>query len=192
MPSGVLPRTMDAEEVIPRRALIPITMAPIILLLGLIPLLTLFPSLGASQVLGEVAELDRLEQKAEEAMGQGDSHGAALSIGKAALMASILAEQEQEKPSGELWNAAGQLFRGQEDVYRALALFEQTGGTPPPPAGVCQALHHSLTKIQLVHKNLENIHGQQDSDVAHRIKRYLDSTQEWEILIPELIQDVSC
>ena len=144
------------------------------------------------QVIGEVAELDRLEQQAEEAMAQGDSQGAALSIGKAALMSSILVKQGHQKPSAELWKAAGQLFRGQEDTYRALALFEQAGGTPPPPGGVCQALRHSLENIQQVQGKLHGLRNHQDFTIAERAKRYWDSTQDWKSLIPELIQDISC
>src|SRR5690606_11439651 len=57
----------------------------IILLLSLV-------GTGQAQVMGEEAELDRLRAKAEEAMGNDDAESAAMSMGRAALMAAQLAK----------------------------------------------------------------------------------------------------
>ena len=97
-------------------------------------------NLSQAQVLGEKAELFRLEDKAEDAIAQGDPNGAALTIGKAALMASVLAEKETNPQTRQIYDGAEALFRAQENGYRALALFEQAGGQLPPPGGVCQLL----------------------------------------------------
>ncbi|MEE8234745.1 MAG: hypothetical protein V3R11_00900, partial [Nitrospirales bacterium] len=64
--------------------------------LGIMALGLATPSAVAAQLIGEEAELDRLQEKAEASMALGDLEGAALNIGKAALMASILAKKEPE------------------------------------------------------------------------------------------------
>ncbi len=62
-------------------------------------------------VMGEKAEMDRLEVKAEEAMANGDSNGATLAIGRAALMASILAKKESNPKTKLVYASAEDLFR---------------------------------------------------------------------------------
>ncbi|MEO6203410.1 MAG: hypothetical protein ABIU05_24560 [Nitrospirales bacterium] len=86
---------------------------------------------GLAQVSGELGEMDRLEQQAEDAIANGDPEGAALSIGKAALMAKLLAQKEEYQQTRLLYQAAETLFRGQEQGYRTFALFERAGGQPP-------------------------------------------------------------
>ena len=49
-----------------------------------------------AQVMGEEAELDRLRAKAEDAMGNDDAEGAAMSMGRAALMAAQLSKRQAE------------------------------------------------------------------------------------------------
>ena len=71
-------------------------------------------SVAFSQVMGEEAELERLQNKAEEAMANDDADGAAMNIGKAALMAGQLANRQ--KDAGRM-----QWYRGAEAHERALA-----------------------------------------------------------------------
>jgi hypothetical protein len=52
-------------------------------------------SLVFGQVMGEEAELERLQNKAEEAMANDDADAAAMNIGKAALMAGQLANRQK-------------------------------------------------------------------------------------------------
>ena len=82
-------------------------------------------------MMGEKAEMDRLEVKAEEAMANGDPNGATLAIGRAALMASVLAKQQNNPQIKLVYEGAEALFRAQENAYRALAIFEQAGGQLP-------------------------------------------------------------
>src|SRR6476620_6882204 len=53
-------------------------------------------SVAFGQVMGEEAELERLQHKAEEAMANEDADGAAMNIGKAALMAGQLASRQKD------------------------------------------------------------------------------------------------
>ena len=90
--------------------------------------------------MGDVAEMDRLESRAEEAMANGDPEGATLTIGRAALMASFLAERETDHKAKLVYGGAESLFRAEENGYRAVALFERAGGRPPAPSSVCRIL----------------------------------------------------
>ena len=94
---------------------------------------------GQAQVMGEEAELDRLRAKAEDAMGNDDAETAAMSMGRAALMASQLAKRQTESATRQTFNATEHLYRSQEHGYRAVALFRRAGGEHPPFAGACGA-----------------------------------------------------
>ena len=136
--------------------------------------------------------MDRLEQKAEEAIAQGDPNGAALNIGKAALMASVLAGKETDPQTKQIYGGAEALFRAQESSYRALALFEQAGGQLPAPSGVCQLLglaqQNGNTAAQKLEQQPETI-----SSVSNDLRqRFSDKAQEWVQLINELQTDFSC
>ena len=93
-----------------------------------------------AQVLGEEAEMERLQNKADEAIENGDHDGAALNMGKAALMASQLAKKQSDKTKAHWLYGAENLFRAQEQAYRAQALFERAGGQVPASSGVCGSL----------------------------------------------------
>jgi len=110
-----------------------------------------------AQVMGELGEMDRLEDRAEEAIANGDADSAALNMGKAALMAKIVAQQEDSKNNRLLFQTAEILFRGQEQGYRALAMFDQAGGQPPAPRGVCQFLARSRQMINESHSSLKDV-----------------------------------
>ena len=77
--------------------------------------------------------MNRLEQQADDLASQNDPEGAALAIGKAAMMADHLIVHSQKSERKTIFQSTSSLFRGQELVLRSLALFEQTGGIPPAP-----------------------------------------------------------
>lgn len=147
---------------------------------------------GLAQVSGELGEMDRLEQKAEDAIANGDPEGAALSIGKAALMAKILAQKEEHQPTRFLYQAAETLFRGQEQGYRAFALFERAGGQPPASKGVCQYLSHADEKVKQSQNDLKALADFTNESLRDRQQRQIGKTQEWERLLQGLKQDLSC
>lgn len=145
-----------------------------------------------AQVLGELPEMDRLEQRADDAIANGDPEGAALSIGKAALMASLIADQEENPNSRSLFEAARTLFRGQEQGYRALALFERSGGQPPASKGVCQYLFQASEKVKESEMTLKSLLDFPNESLRERRQRHLARTKEWDGLIQGLQQDFSC
>ena len=63
---------------------------PLVLILSL----GLIYGSASAQVMGDEAELDRLRIKAEDAMANDDPEGAAMSMGRAALMTVHLAKRE--------------------------------------------------------------------------------------------------
>lgn len=147
---------------------------------------------GLAQVAGELGGMDRLEQQAEDAIANGDPEGAALSIGKAALMAKILAQKEEDQQTRFLYQAAETLFRGQEHGYRAFALFERAGGQPPASKGVCQYLSHADEKVKQSQNDLKSLANFTNESLRDRQERHIGKTQEWERLRQGLQQDLSC
>jgi hypothetical protein len=97
-------------------------------------------SIAFGQVMGEEAELERLQHKAEEAMANDDADGAAMNIGKAALMAGQLANRQKDAGRSQWYRGAESLFRAQEHTYRAQALFVRAGGQLPASSGVCGSM----------------------------------------------------
>ena len=135
--------------------------------------------------------MDRLEQKAEEAMANQDAEGAALTIGKAALMAQIVAQRMDTNEARFLYQTAEVMFRGQEYGYRALALFEQAGGQSPASKGVCQYLSRAKEEITRSHTNFRDLHNLSPS-LVDRGQRYMVQSEEWLEIIQEIHQDFSC
>ena len=100
-----------------------------------------------AQVIGDEAEMERLQTKAEDAMAVGDPDGAAMSAGKAALMAAQLAKRQRSQAAAQWYRGAEALFRAQEHAYRAQALFQRAGGQLPASSGVCGSL--AMAKQQI-------------------------------------------
>ena len=154
--------------------------------------MVLIPYLGIAQVVGQLGEMDRLEQQAEELAAQADPEGAALAIGKAAMMADILTTESEKPATGEIYQAASLLYRAQELGFRALALFERTGGTPPAPAGVCQYLIQGHKKLADSHDLLERTSSVSPKEIKVRREKLLQKNEEWENLLLGLHKDFAC
>ncbi|HEX3204046.1 MAG TPA: hypothetical protein VHQ67_04780 [Nitrospiraceae bacterium] len=93
-----------------------------------------------AQVMGEEAEMARLQNRAEEAIANDDPDGAAMNMGKAALMASQLAKRQANSGQSQWLRGTEAFFRAQEQAYRALALFQRAGGQTPASSGVCGSM----------------------------------------------------
>ncbi len=148
-------------------------------------------TISSAQHIGEQAEMNRLEEQAADLAGQDDPDGAALAIGKAAMMAKIVAQQQGERPVRSLLESVGIFFRGQEYAYRALAIFQQTGGQPPAPRGVCQFLEQAgelMTQSDLSLTKITNLKPPADS--SHQ--RYTTQLDQWKIILPEITDDLAC
>jgi len=148
--------------------------------------------LSLAQVVGELGEMDRLEHQADDLAAQSDPEGAALAIGKAAMMADLLTTESQKPATGEIFQAASRLYRAQELGFRALALFERTGGTPPAPAGVCQYLFQGHQKLTDSKDLLEHTSSVSPEEIKVRREKLLQKNEEWKNLLLDLHKDFAC
>lgn len=151
--------------------------------------LTIGPLLSDAQVVGDEAELGRLQSKAEEAIGNDDADGAAMMMGRAALLAAQLGKRETE------WERAfrkGQeaLFRSQENTYRAMALFRRAGGQLTASSGVCGSLalaHTSLSHVAEVTRP-----SSQDARLQKEAEHLQESADNWHQVIVSLVAEYQC
>ncbi|CAE6786341.1 hypothetical protein [Nitrospira defluvii] len=167
---------------------------------GLIParvlatlLLVTVVGTGQAQVLGEEAELDRLRAKAEEAMGNDDAEGAAMSMGRAALMAAQLAKRQTEAGLQHTFKTAEHLYRSQEHGYRAIALFRRAGGELPASAGVCGSLQLARLELQHAQEGLSQaIPAPAAKSDAARLGTVRQTTDDWTTLLESMQWDFRC
>ena len=159
--------------------------------LGLISMV-LMTHLSFAQVVGKVGEMDRLEQQADNLAAQADPEGAALAIGKAAMMADLLKTESQKPSTGRIFHAASLLYRAQELGFRALALFERTGGTPPAPVGVCQYLFQGHQKLDGSKNLLDRTSPVFPEEIKVRREKLLQNNEEWKNLLLGLHNDFAC
>ena len=155
-------------------------------------LVAFFKSHLAAQAIGELAEMNRLEEQADALIAQADPEGAAQAIGKAAMMADILAQTAQNPLARSVFQAASLQYRAQERGLRALALFERTGGTPPAPAGVCHYLFQANTKLQDSKALLEQTSHVFEKEMQIRRDSLIQRNEEWKNLFQGLQQDFGC
>lgn len=148
---------------------------------------------GQAQVMGEEAELDRLRTKAEEAMGNDDAEGAAMNMGRAALMAAQLAKRQAEPIPRQTFKAAEHLYRSQEHAYRAVALFRRAGGEPPASAGVCSSLQLAQLELQHAHTLLGRPEPAEGKDGASpRLQAVRQTTEDWAIVLDSMQGEFRC
>ena len=146
----------------------------------------------AAQVIGNEAEMDRLQGKAEEAMANEDPEGAAMNMGRAALMAKFLAKAHQEDISAvRLFQGAEPLFRSQEHSYRAMALFRRAGGQLPASSGVCGSLSLAQQSLQQALATL-NDDNNTPGPVATKATQLREAATDWVTVIDSLIGDYQC
>jgi hypothetical protein len=101
--------------------------------------------------MGDEAELERLRVKAEEAIASDDPEGAAMNMGRAALMAKRLGLLSRDNhASVRLYQGAESLFRSQEHGYRAMALFRRAGGQLPASSGAANPFLFHWSNVQRV------------------------------------------
>ncbi|MEO6544799.1 MAG: hypothetical protein ABIP05_12230 [Nitrospiraceae bacterium] len=146
----------------------------------------------AAQVIGNEAEMDRLQGKAEEAMANEDPEGAAMNIGRAALMAKMLAKSHKEDVSSvRLFQGAETLFRSQEHSYRAMALFRRAGGQLPASSGVCGSFSLAQQSLQQALATL-NDEKNAPGPVASKAIQLREAATNWVTAIDSLIADYQC
>ncbi|MXX11774.1 MAG: hypothetical protein F4201_10875 [Nitrospira sp. SB0677_bin_15] len=120
-------------------------------------------------------------------MAQGDPQGAANSIGRAALLASQLGKQETLKTDQLPYRIMADLFRAQEQVYQAMALFQQSGERVPVSSGICSLL--SLGKQRAARAQENNSITGTGTEVHDRLHQ---QTMEWLDIVGELQEEWAC
>lgn len=155
----------------------------------LLSLLTIYPSYGKAQVVGDDAELGRLQAKAEDAIGNDDADGAAMMMGRAALLSAQVAKKQVGWSAG-FHKSQEALFRSQEHTYRAMALFRRAGGQLPASSGVCGSL--ALARTSLNHT--ADLETPPSSDTRHldEATRLRASAENWRQVIDSLIAEYQC
>jgi hypothetical protein len=153
---------------------------------------TFLTGLSLAQVMGDAAEMDRLQVKAEEAIGNDDPDGAAMVMGRAALMAKRLGLLNKDDSAvHRLYRGAESLFRSQEHGYRAMALFRRAGGQLPASSGVCGSLALAQGSVEHALSDL----GQDSpppTPLLERAKRWRDGANDWVIVVASMITEYQC
>jgi hypothetical protein len=144
------------------------------------------------QTIGDDAELERLRVKAEEAVASDDPEGAAMAMGRAALMAKRLSLlNRNDGVSARLYQGAESLFRSQEHGYRAMALFRRAGGQLPASSGVCGSLALAQGSVQHA---LGDLGGDEPppEPLQERAKRWRATADDWVTVVAAMITDYQC
>jgi hypothetical protein len=156
--------------------------------------LTLSAGTGSAQITGPEAEMDRLRAKAEEAISNDDPDGAALNMGRAALMAKQLGKMHKDDlGANQLYQGAEPLFRSQEHAYRAMALFRRAGGQLPASSGVCGSLALAQGSVQqslaILGPLTETPHP---PSLAEKAKHLRSAADDWVVVVASMIADYQC
>ena len=145
-----------------------------------------------AQVTGDEAEMNRLHVKAEEAIGNDDPEGAAMNIGRAALMAKQLGRLNASDPTAvRLYRGAEALFRAQEHSYRAMALFRRAGGQLPASSGVCGSLALSQASLEHALSDLAET-APPPAALAEQAKDWRDTADDWTAVVASMLTDYQC
>lgn len=151
--------------------------------------LTIGSVTGLAQVVGDEAELGRLQAKAEDAIGNDDADGAAMMMGRAALLAAQVAKKQVGWSAG-FYKSQEALFRSQEHTYRAMALFRRAGGQLPASSGVCGSL--ALARTALSHTADLETPPPPDTRYLNEAERLRASAENWHQIIDSLIAEYQC
>jgi len=145
-----------------------------------------------AQTIGDEAELERLRVKAEDAIASDDPEGAAMAMGRAAMMAKRLSlVHRDDGVSARLYQGAESLFRSQEHGYRAMALFRRAGGQLPASSGVCGSLALAQTSVQHAMSDLSG--GEvPPTALMERVKRWREAADDWVTVVAAMITDYQC
>ncbi len=132
-------------------------------------------------------EILQIQAQAEDAMAQGDPQGAAITIGRAALLASQISRQQTPQPDQPPYRLMADLFRTQEQAYRALALFQQSGEQTPVSSGIC-----TLLSLGQQHANQALAHHSATATGEAFHEPLHSQTLEWLGIIQELQKEWNC
>ena len=147
---------------------------------------------GWTQTIGDEAELERLRVKAEDAIASDDPEGAAMAMGRAAMMAKRLSQvNRNDGASSRLYQGAESLFRSQEHGYRAMALFRRAGGQLPASSGVCGSLALAQGSVQHALSDLA-VEAPRPSALVERVKQWRETADDWVTVVAAMITEYQC
>jgi hypothetical protein len=147
---------------------------------------------GWTQTIGDEAELERLRVKAEDAVASDDPEGAAMAMGRAAMMAKRLSlVNKDEGASARLYQGAEALFRSQEHGYRAMALFRRAGAQLPASSGVCGSLALAQGSVQHAVSDLASGDSATEG-LRERVTRWRETADDWVTVVAAMIVDYQC
>ena len=147
---------------------------------------------GWTQTIGDEAELERLRVKAEEAIASDDPEGAAMAMGRAAMMAKRLSlVNHNDGVSARLYQGADSLFRSQEHGYRAMALFRRAGGQLPASSGVCGSLALAQGSVQHALSDLA-VADSPPNALMERARHWRETADDWVTVVAAMIADYQC
>jgi hypothetical protein len=151
-----------------------------------------FPVSAVGQVIGDKAEMGRLQAKAEEAIANDDPDGAAMAMGRAALMAGQLAKR-QTGIEAQVHRAQESLFRSQEHTYRAMALFRRAGGHLPASSGVCGSLALAHGGLRQTVDAITAAASLPSADAPRTdVAPLRDAVDNWSTVVESLIAEYQC
>ena len=146
-----------------------------------------FLPLASAQTSKDQVELMHLRDKAEEAMSVGDPQTAATNSGKAALLASLMAKEETRPAFRSQLESLEAMFRTQEQIYRAIALFQQSGEHVPASSGVCKSITQASSHQRQAKKLLTT-----NPPTDPMFESLPTDLQEWKEIIDELQTEFGC
>lgn len=150
------------------------------------------PSWASAQTIGDEPEMERLRVRAEDAIANDDPETAAMNMGRAALMAQLLAKTHREDLSAfRLFQSAETLFRSQEHGYRAMALFRRAGGQLPASSGVCGSLSLAYNSVQRTISTLDPGEPMQ-GPCAAKVIQFREAATDWVTVIDSMVADYQC
>lgn len=166
-------------------------LTPCMIGLMVVALVSSVAASGWAQTIGDEAELERLRVKAEDAIASDDPEGAAMNMGRAALMAKRLGLLSRDNAASlRLYQAAESLFRSQEHGYRAMALFRRAGGQLPASSGVCGSL--ALAQSSVLHALSDLAQESAPTSMVERAKRWRETADDWMTVVASMITDYQC
>ena len=145
-----------------------------------------------AQVMSDDAELTRLRSKAEDAIAGGDPDGAAMMMGRAALLSAQMAKK-REGTSGTVSRRMESLFRSQEHTYRAMGLFRRAGNQLPASSGVCGSLSLAVASLRQAAEPIGDLSSPPPTPrLSEDVAQLTETIDTWKTVIDSTIAEYQC
>ncbi len=171
---------------------LPHTTLACLLRCGLAALLLAIPVVPQAQVMTDDAELLRLRAKGEDAIAGDDPDGAAMIMGRAALLSAQMAKK-REGISGLVSRRMESLFRSQEHTYRAMSLFRRAGNQLPASSGVCSSLSLALASLRQAAEPIGDLPSPPPpARLREDVVQLAGRIETWKTVVDSMIAEYQC